>query len=194
MRDLIRGTNLSVSSVAFAGMLVFSWLTIAFSQNVDSTSRKDDIVIKIPKAPTIMRTTGGRVLAYEFYITRPGSTEAPLPTSIKVFKDKEDVPILTLTGDTLAAAIAKPRDVLDANFLSPSRRTVVYMWVPLIGDDTPRNLRHRLTFSNSSDEIDAGGISIGKEILVIGPPVRVTIGWLGTGLQMKLDIAGLLRF
>jgi murein DD-endopeptidase len=144
-------------------------------------TRRPQITLRTPKAPTVAITADGAVLVYEVHITN-SSVQPWTLKKIEALSGAAGRPVLqTLAPDAIEASINRPGTIL----AGPDRRVfagagwgVIYFWIPVDATAPPPSIFHRLTFEASIPAgpvirlLDGPAVPVLRDLATIGPPLR----------------------
>jgi murein DD-endopeptidase len=145
--------------------LLAALAVLAFFVPAMARERGPRVEVTCPAPPIPVRMDKQQVLVYELHITNFDVVPLTLKR-VEVFAgDESNAPVASLGEKDLAAAMIRvgagmmpsgdhdsPADV--ARVIEPGSRSVIYMWIPLLGSRTvPARLGHRMIFSGAA----AGG-------------------------------------
>ena len=139
--------------------------------------------IRVPKGPAVVAVNGGSVLPYELHVTN-WATQPFVLRRIEVVGAGSDGRVyLSLADTTLGRVIGRPgfapTNPADRMRLAGGMRAVAFLWVPVDAQTPPTAVRHRVTVEEASGA-DSGrthvfegpAVAVGREVVVIGPPLR----------------------
>ena len=137
------------------------------------------VEIRVPKAPSIARGDASRFLVYELHITNLGP-DSLLLERIDVLGEASARPIASLADSALVGALSRPGvrvSPAERVRIAGGLRAVAFMWVPVASENTPRALRHQLTFRRAGADtsrvtVSAPDVAVTSELVSIGPPLR----------------------
>lgn len=169
---LVRG----VASLLALSCLVAAWLPGAIAAVPVRTS----FDMQVPLAPTPLKIDGVPQLVYELHLTNFADDALTL-RRVQVL-DAAGASLIDLRGQALDHRLGRPGLAAgrkDKREIAPGMRAVLYIEVPIRDRAMPRELRHRIEYSGTSESANADAIVEGARVAVLetpppslGPPLR----------------------
>ena len=138
--------------------------------------------LRVPKPPTVATAETGSFLVYELHVTNFATQTMTLKQVDVVTADANQRVLLALADSILARSITKPGAAavamtpVERPKLAGGTRAVVFLWVPVEGNNAPRVIRHRLTLAQGDSgritHLDGPAVPVASNASVIGPPLR----------------------
>jgi len=141
------------------------------------------VEIRVPKAPTVIAVNGASVLPYELHVTN-WATQPFLIRRIEVVGTGSNAPVyLALADSALGRVIGRPgfapNNSAERMRLAGGMRAVAFLWVPVDPARPPAAVQHRITVeeaggadSGRTHVFDGPALTIGRDVVVVGPPLR----------------------
>jgi len=139
--------------------------------------------VQVPVAPTPVRVADTQQLVYELHL-RNFASESLVLQRVEVLADDGDL-LAEFHGDALLRRLGRPgagtpaanSDKAAAGAVSAGTVAVLYLELPFATAETPRALRHRLTYSSARSDtpITVGAAPVAlvqPRPLVLSPPLR----------------------
>lgn len=157
--------------------LVAAWLPDALAAVPVRTS----FDMRVPLAPTPLKIDGVPQLVYELHLTNFADDALALQRAQVL--DAAGAPLADLRGQALDDRLGRPGLATgrkDRREIAPGMRAVLYIEVPVRDRAMPRELRHRVEYSSTSESAaKANAIVEGARVAVLetpppslGPPLR----------------------
>jgi murein DD-endopeptidase len=138
--------------------------------------------MRVPKPPVATPVAGRAVAAYELHVTNWATVPFTLQR-IEVLSESGGQVLWSLADSALSRSVGRPGMTpggpADRMRLGGGMRAVAFLWVPVDTQTPAPALRHRIAVqeaggadSGRTHVFDGASVAVGRDVVVIGPPLR----------------------